>query len=462
MKAPFLLGLLGRGLAAAALLLAPSSGHGGDGRGLLTLDSLLDIRHPSAPAFSPDGSVLAFVWERASVQNIYAVGGPLGTSAPPRPLTAFEEGDVEGLFWSADGRHLYFGRAGDLWSVAADGRTPAAPVWRTPEAETDVAPSPDGTRVVFVRGETPEIPAWQRTQGDVYVRSLADGREVRLSQGGGVASGPAFSPDGRRVVFTLASAEARTSAPSYSGTKVLFRRVDHGAARAVVVEVGGGPPVNLPESPGWGPSPHWIDARRLVLLRVADEGKAREVLLADAATGATRVLFREEDPLFWSLDFIAPEAIPSPGGRFVAFVSDRDGFDHLYVAPATGGPPVAITKGGFEVRSPAWSPDGRRIAFDASEALDPGVRHVVVATLAPDGRSARLRRLTAGRGTNVGPVWAPDGRSLVFQHADPRQSADLLRVAAEGVDGGPPPKRRGSPSRCPRASTRTGSWSRPA
>ena len=85
MKAPFLLGLLGRGLAAAALLLAPSSGHGGDGRGLLTLDSLLDIRHPSAPAFSPDGSVLAFVWERASVQNIYAVGVLSGPPLLPGP-----------------------------------------------------------------------------------------------------------------------------------------------------------------------------------------------------------------------------------------------------------------------------------------------------------------------------------------------------------------------------------------
>src|SRR5262249_61545536 len=103
-------------------------------------------------------------------------------------------------------------------------------------------------------------------------------------------------------------------------------------------------------------------------------------------------------------------------GRRVAFVSDRDGWDPLYGVSTDGGLPVALTRGTFEVRSPAWSPDGQRIAFDASEANDPGIRRVMVATLGADGGSARLARVTDGRGTNVGPVWSPDGRTVVYQH----------------------------------------------
>jgi dipeptidyl aminopeptidase/acylaminoacyl peptidase len=394
----------------------------------LTLDALLDIRHPSSPSFSPDGRRLAFVWERAGVQNLFVVDGVDGEPRPPRAVTRFEAGGVESPFWSPDNRSLLFVRDGDLWTVAADGAAVPVAVWTTKEAEGDVALSPDGTKVAFVRSTRAGIPEWQRTEGAVFVRPLAGGPEQRVSAGDGVASSPSWSPDGRRIVFTATPADARSDAPDYSGAKLAFKRVDHGAARAVVVPAAGGAPVTFPPSPGWGPSPHWLDASRLVMLRVADEGKAREILVGDAATGQTRVLYREEDALFWSLDFIAPEAFPSPDGRRIAFVSDRDGWDHLYVVPTDGGVPAAVTHGTFEVRSPVWSPDGQRIGFDASEANDPGIRRIMVATLGAEG-TARLARVTEGRGTNVAPAWSPDGRTVVFQHTDARNSADLFRAA---------------------------------
>jgi dipeptidyl aminopeptidase/acylaminoacyl peptidase len=417
---------------ATVLLAAPAEAAAAG----LTLDALMEIRHPSTPSFSADGRRLAFVWERAGVQNLFVIEGLDLQPGASRPLTRFAAGGVESVSWSPDGRSIYFVRDGDLWSVAADGGSPPAAVWTTPEAESDIAFSPDGKRLAFVRSERAGVPEWQRTDGAVFVRALAGGREQRLSAADSVASGPAWSPDGTRIAYTATPATARTATPAYSGSKLVFRWAEHGVARAVVVPAAGGAAVSFPPSPGWGPSPRWADAGRLVLLRVSDEGKAREILVGDAATGSTRVLYREEDELFWSLDFIAPEASPSPDGRRVAFVSDRDGWDHLYVVPTDGGEPTALTRGTFEVRSPVWSPDGQRIAFDASEANDAGIRRLVVATLAPDGRSARLARVTEGRGTNVGPVWSPDGRMLVFQHADARQSADLFRAAA-APDGRP-------------------------
>jgi dipeptidyl aminopeptidase/acylaminoacyl peptidase len=424
---------------ALLLCLVPAAAAAAPG-GPLTLDALMDIRHPSAPTFSPDGARLAYVWERAGVANLWLLEGMDRTAQAPRRLTSFEHGGVEAPFWSRDGQRLMFLRDGDLWSVAAAAASPPRPVWTTPEAESDAAPSPDGNHVAFVRGGRPGTPDWQRTEGVLVVRRLEDGRELRLSDGSGVASGPAWNADGSLIAFTSTPATPHVDAPAYSGSKLLFARVEHGPARAVVVPAGGGATVALPVSPGWGPSPRWIDARRLAMLRVSADAKRREILVADAAGGSPRVVYSEEDPLFWSLDFLAPDVLPSPDGRRLAFVSDRDGWDHLYVVASDGGPAVQLTRGTIEVRNPAWSGDGTRIAFDASEPDDPGVRHVWVATLAPDARSARLSRVTQGRGTSIGPQWSADGRSVVYQNTDPWHSADLFRAAAGAA--GPAPATR--------------------
>src|SRR5262249_30577241 len=178
----------------------------------LTLDALLDIRHPSSPAFSPDGRRLAFVWERAGVQNLFVVDGIDAEPRPPRAVTPFTAGGVEPPSLSPDNRKLLFVRDGDLGSVAADGGAAPAAVWTTKEAEGDVALSPDGTRVAFVRSTRAGIPEWQRTEGAVFVRPLAGGPEQRVSAGDGVASSPSWSPDGRRIVYTVTPA-APPSAP---------------------------------------------------------------------------------------------------------------------------------------------------------------------------------------------------------------------------------------------------------
>ena len=71
----------------------------------------------------------------------------------------------------------------------------------------------------------------------------------------------------------------------------------------------------------------------------------------------------------------------SPDGKWIAFLSDRDGWDHLYVMPSAGGEAIQITKGKFEAWRPTWSPDSTRIAFDANEPDHYGDRHLYVATI---------------------------------------------------------------------------------
>src|SRR5262249_20585860 len=127
---------------------------------------------------------------------------------------------------------------------------------------------------------------------------------------------------------------------------------------------------------------------------------------------------------------------PSPDGKWVAFVSDRDGWDHIYVISAGGGAPVQITKGRFEAWRPQWSPDSTRLAFDANEPDRYGDRHLYVAMMNGDPAHATITPLTTGRGTDIAPIWSPDGTRLVYQHTDARNSADLYAIDAKAGGSG--------------------------
>src|SRR5215471_18963614 len=91
--------------------------------GALTIEKLLEIRHPSGAAWSPDGKHVAFVWERAGVQNLF-VSDIGAAGAAPKALTNYPAGDIGGHFWAADGNAVYFARQGELWRVGLDGAAP--------------------------------------------------------------------------------------------------------------------------------------------------------------------------------------------------------------------------------------------------------------------------------------------------------------------------------------------------
>jgi len=133
----------------------------------------------------------------------------------------------------------------------------------------------------------------------------------------------------------------------------------------------------------------------------------------------------------------------SPDGRWLAFVSSRDGeeekaHEELYVLPADGGEPRRLTNGNEDVESIAWSPDSRRIAFarrvpdDAYEEEDDRRRaprrftrlmykldgegwvgdrrrHLFVVGLDEDER-----QLTDGDCEDDEPAWSADGTRIVF------------------------------------------------
>jgi len=134
----------------------------------------------------------------------------------------------------------------------------------------------------------------------------------------------------------------------------------------------------------------------------------------------------------------------SPDGRWLAFVSNRDGEDEkahgeLYVLPAAGGEPRRLTHGKESVESIAWSPDSTRIAFarrvrdEAYEEEDErrraprrftrlffkldsvgwtGDRRKHLFVVGVDGGDER--QLTKGDSENGGPAWSADGDRIVF------------------------------------------------
>ena len=386
----------------------------------LSIEQLIDIRHPSNPIFSPDGRSVAFLWDRAGVTNLYVAAASGGEK--PKATTSLKEGQPGGVFWGADGASLYYSLGGDLWQAPIDPGAEVRPVWRTPGNETSITPSPDLTRVAYVRsGESGT---------EIFVRPLAGGAESKVVGELAGAAGLSWSPDGAKLAFTVARSIRHDETPAYSGAKIIYTITERTPAQAYVIKIAGGPAVPI-GPPGGFFGLRWSDPNHLVFDRTSADFKRRTIYQADSRNGEVAVLHEDVDDKFWSPTGDAgASGQVSPDGKFLAFVSDRDGWDHIYVQPMTGGPAVQITKGAFEAWRPQWSKDSARIAFDANEPARPGARHVGIVTLNGDPGRASVSMITSGRGTNIAPSWSPDGKRLVYQHTDPQNSADLFVIDA--------------------------------
>src|ERR1041384_422586 len=89
--------------------------------GRLTIEKLIDIKHPSNPVWSHDSKKVAFVWERAGVSDLYVV--PADGSSKPIALTS-GGGAPNAFTWSADNRSIYFNSGGTMMQISVTGGTP--------------------------------------------------------------------------------------------------------------------------------------------------------------------------------------------------------------------------------------------------------------------------------------------------------------------------------------------------
>jgi dipeptidyl aminopeptidase/acylaminoacyl peptidase len=412
--------------------------------GPLTIEQLIDIRHPSNPMWSPDGRHVVFVWDRAGVSKVYVADA--AQAASPRELPAAGS-QLSGAFWSADGAALMLPKDGDLWRVPIDGSTASA-AWTTPAVESTIVPSPDGKRVAFVRGAAGAAPGnaggnrGGRGRGgaggsELFVRSLADGRETLVVRADNhPIGGLSWSPDGQTLVFNDLNPPIRhEQTPDYSGVKIIYTITENVPGETSAVSAAGGTPTSLGVIGGFG-GRRWLDARHFLADRTSPDFKRRTTSLVDVGGGAPKVLHEDVKEKFWSITGDANAgAQPSPDGKWIAFLSDRDGWDHLYVqrsASLSGerNDAIQITKGKFEAWRPTWSPDSTKIAFDANEPDHYGDRHLYVANINGNPAAATIAQVTSGKGTDTAPQWSPDGNRLLYQHTDPQNSADLYVIDA--------------------------------
>ena len=98
----------------------------------------------------------------------------------------------------------------------------------------------------------------------------------------------------------------------------------------------------------------------------------------------------------------------SPDGKRIAFASERDGNREIYVMNADGTNPVRLTNVAAYDSGPAWSPDGERIAFVS--ARDGNAQIYVM-----DADGGNPARLTRNDANDTNPAWSPDGSRIAFQ-----------------------------------------------
>ena len=141
----------------------------------------------------------------------------------------------------------------------------------------------------------------------------------------------------------------------------------------------------------------------------------------------------------------------TPGSEaWIAFVTNRDGNDEIYVMDR-GGAVRNLTSSGARDRNPVWSPDGSRIAFVSDRE---GNNEVYVTDL-----TGNMLNLTSSSGSDSDPVWSPDGLRIAFtSDRDGNREIYVVDAAVELVRRAGPADANTSPASPrfpPSASSRT-------
>jgi TolB protein len=116
----------------------------------------------------------------------------------------------------------------------------------------------------------------------------------------------------------------------------------------------------------------------------------------------------------------------SPDGAYVAYVSTQTGSHELWIAQRDGSNPRQMThvRRGV-VKSPRWSPDSRRVVYLASGQGTVDVQHVDITTGA-------ISRVTATPANEVAPAWSHDGARIFFGATDANGAWNVWSVDALG------------------------------
>jgi dipeptidyl-peptidase-4 len=409
----------------AAVLLIAASTCAGQEKKPVTLEAAAAVARGGGvrPVWAPGGDRFASV-ERG---RVFVYEAATGSRKEIVQLSALEEKAVKApapaafawqnrrvaeapVAWAASGKDMLASAGGDVFLLHVE-----TGAWEqltaTAEAERDAKLAPDARRVAFRRGH------------DLYVMEIAGRTVKRLTRDGSATLWNAeldwvypeeldlgtawwWSPDGARIAFLQLDvsrepfyphAHLLNALPQFEPQRFPQPGTPNAEVRLGVTDLEGRIRwMDLGEMRDkllariyWSP-----DSRSLAVMKLNRVQNRLDLLLADAGTGAARVLLHEEDPAWINVhdDFRFLE-----GGRKFLWSSERDGYRHLYVYMIEGRQEARLTRGAWEATAVAGVDERAREVYYVSTEASPLERQLYAVKL--DGR--RKRRITEMRGVHT-------------------------------------------------------------
>ncbi|MET8682093.1 amidohydrolase family protein [Streptomyces sp. NPDC004647] len=338
----------------------------------------------TVPDLSPDGTRIVFQSYADGNFHLWLMNAD-GTGSPRR-LTSGTADHREPQF-SPDGERIAYAAETDAGRYAvhvldlASGRTQ---VWTQGDGqEAQPAWTPDGSAIAFTTGTADAPRAIDLVDASGARRTLATVSEGRVA-------GPSFSPDGARLAYVHLT-PARTSLV-VDGESVTGQ--DEGDEEDV-----------FPFAARWISDDELLYTAGGRLRRRTLGGRVRDIPFAARLT-VPRVA---ERPSARDFDSTARREVKgilspalSPDGARVAFAALGD----IWIM-RRGAVPKAVVSDGHRNTAPAWAPDGRALVYSSDRGGTPGL-------WLHDLDSGEQRRLTGPELSADAPAFSPDGRTVAF------------------------------------------------
>jgi dipeptidyl aminopeptidase/acylaminoacyl peptidase len=250
---------------------------------------------------------------------------------------------------------------------------------------SDPQVSPDGRWVAYAVSATSLKE--EKSESQVWMVPFGGGDAIPMTSKGSSASRPRWSPDGKSLAFLSARGEGKTQV-------WLLNRQGGEAQQLTEVRQGVG-------SYDWSP-----DGTRLVL-GIQDPSPEDLASEKDEEQGVKPARARTQPP--WIIDRLQTKR------DYIGYLDHRR--THLYVFDVAAKKLVQVTSGDYDDSEPAWSPDGRFLAFVSNRDKEPdatiNTEIWLVAADNPD-KGQSLVRLTHNPGEDESPAWSPDGKSIAY------------------------------------------------
>jgi Tol biopolymer transport system component/DNA-binding winged helix-turn-helix (wHTH) protein len=344
-------------------------------------------RHPSewiSPAWSPDGTQIAFHRMAGVDTGIYvvpALGGPERKLHYTRMLGT--SGAMSIISWSPDGRWIAFN------NVPRDGHAVMS-LLSTEELETDRllngANCLEQGQPAFSHGGE-YLAYWCfRTEGEagLYSLPLPDGKPKMIGPLRAWPQGLTWSADDEKLIYS------DWNTRSYQLGEVT---VATGSVKRLALEGSAQLPTVSPKG----------DKLAYSSASISTNIWRRDLLHPDAqAVEPIPSSRRQYDPQY------------SPDGKRIVFASHRSGRQGVWISSDDGSNLVQLSNPNYQSGSPQWSPDGSRVAFD-SQSLPHDRWEIYVADVA----ERKPRKLITNISDVIRPHWSRDGKWIYFRSSQP-------------------------------------------